>query len=273
MVLKQLRAPQQPGDHHAHDDGRDDHADVVDEGVHHVEVRQARAGGEQDEGQDGGRDADDERGLLRRQVELLPHAGGDHLDDRDEGGQPRHGEGGEEEHPEERASGHLGDDGGEGDEGQGGPGDLHLADPDVLRVRHEAEGREDADPCEQLEGGVGEARHEAGSHQVGAAPLEVGGVGEHDAEAHGQGEEDLPEGRHPHLVVQQGGPLGREQGIEPLPRAREQEGAHHEAGEHDDQQRQEDLVGLLHASTHAQGGHHQAEAPYEQQRQGHAHDD
>ena len=42
---------------------------------------------------------------------------------------------------------------------------------------------------------------------------------------------------------------------------------------HDDQQRQEDLVGLLHASTHAQGGHHQAEAPHEQQRQGHAHDD
>ena len=143
----------------------------------------------------------------------------------------------------------------------------------MLRVRHEAEGREDADPCEQLEGGVSEARHEAGSHQVGAASLEVGGVGEHDAEAHGQGEEDLPEGRHPHLVVQQGGPLGREQGIEPLPCSREQEGAHHEAGEHDDQQRQEDLVGLLHASTHAQGGHHQAEAPYEQQRQGHAHDD
>ena len=78
MVLKQLGAPQQPGDHHAHDDGRGDHADVVDEGVHDVEVRQTRAGGEQDEGQDGGRDADDEGGLLRRQVELLPHAGGDH---------------------------------------------------------------------------------------------------------------------------------------------------------------------------------------------------
>ena len=56
-------------------------------------------------------------------------------------------------------------------------------------------------------------------------------------------------------------------------RSREQEGAHHEAGEHDDQQRQEDLVGLLHTVAHAQSGDHQAEGPYEQQGDGHPHHD
>src|SRR5699024_9310588 len=67
-------------------------------------------------------------------------------------------------------------------------------------------------------------------------------------------EEDLAVGRDPHGRIQQRAPVRREQRVEAVDRAGQEQGAHHEDDEHDQQQRDEDdRAGgdaLLHAERH-----------------------
>ena len=65
----------------------------------------------------------------------------------------------------------------------------------------------------QLEAAVREGDDETGAGHVGLA-VDVGGVGDHDAEADRQREEDLADRRHPHLVVQQRLPVRGEERLE-----------------------------------------------------------
>ena len=186
MALEDLETAQDQAQSEAHDDRRGHDTDVVDVRIDDIEVVQSRRGPEEHEGQDGAGQAAGEGGCDVGPPELLGDRRRHDLDDGDEGGQARQGKGGEEEEAEDRPARHLGDDGREGHKGEGGSRDaLEFADRDVLHVRHEAEGREDADAGEQLEGGVGEGRRQPRAHEIGAT-LEVGGVGQHDPEPDGQ---------------------------------------------------------------------------------------
>ena len=111
---------------------------------------------------------------------------------------------------------------------------------------HEADGAEDADAREDLEGRVCEAGNKRCAGQV-RLTLEVGGVGQHDAKSDGQRVEDLREGSQPHLGIAEGTPVRREEGVEALNGTGQEERADNQREEQDNEQREEDLVSCLHA--------------------------
>ena len=132
-------------------------------------------------------------------------------------------------------------------------------------MRHEADGTEDANAREDLEGRVREAGDERRARQVRLG-LQVGGVGQHDAEAHGQRVEDLREGGQPHVGVGQRAPVRREEGVESFDGARQEECTDNEREEEDDEERQEDLVRSLDTLGQAAANHEKDENPHESKR-------
>ena len=80
---------------------------------------------------------------------------------------------------------------GEGDESQAGAFFDNFAYGDALCLCHKAQGSEHTDTRQQLKPGVGEAHDGARTGQVGLG-FQVGGVGDHNTEADGEREEDLP---------------------------------------------------------------------------------
>ena len=149
------------------------------------------------------------------QPNLSVQAAGDDLEQGQQGGDAGQDQGREEEHAEEGPTGHHRDDLREGHEGEDRAGQaLDLGDAHAALVRHEANGAEDANAREDLKRGVRKAGDQSGARQVRLG-LEVGGVGQHDTEAHGQRVEDLREGGQPHVGVGQRAPVRREEGVEP----------------------------------------------------------
>ena len=129
---------------------------------------------------------------------------------------------------------------------------------------HEANGAEDANAGEDLEGRVREAGDERRTGQVRLA-LEVGGVGQHDTEAHGQRVEDLREGGQPDLGIGERAPVRGEEGVEAFNGAGQEERANDERQEEDDKQREEDLVGRLDTLGQAASDHEEDEDPHERE--------
>ena len=126
---------------------------------------------------------------------------------------------------------------------------------------HEAQGGEHADACQHLEGGVSERGNQAGAGEVGAW-LQVGSVGQHDAEAHGQREEDLAVSGDPHAGVLQRAPVRSEEGVQALGSAFQEECADHEDGEENHQHGHEDHGQLADATVHVQCQHQDGEDPH-----------
>ena len=130
---------------------------------------------------------------------------------------------------------------------------------------HKADGAEDANASEDLERGVRKAGDQSGARQVRLG-LEVGGVGQHDTEAHGQRVEDLRERGQPHVGVGQRAPVRREEGVEAFNGARQEQSANDEREEENNEERQEDLVRRLDALGQAATDDEEHEHPHESER-------
>ena len=141
---------------------------------------------------------------------------------------------------------------------------LDLGDAHAALVGHEADGAEDADAGEDLEGRVREAGDERRTGQVRLA-LEVGGVGQHDTEAHRQRVEDLREGGQPDLGISERGPVRGKEGIEALNGTGQEERANDERQEEDDEQREEDLVSRFDTLGQASSDHKEDKDPHERE--------
>ena len=135
-------------------------------------------------------------------------------------------------------------------------------------MRHETDGAEDADAREDLEGRVREACDERGAGQVRLG-LEVRGVGQHDAKAHGQRVEDLRKCGQPHLGISKRAPVRREEGVEAFDGARQEQRSNDEREEEDDEERQEDLVRRLDALGQATANDEEHKNPHESERNHH----
>ena len=247
-------------------------ANVVNERIHDVQGVQAGTRSEEHQGNQHCGHAHDEGRGHRLEGELVLDCAADHLQEGQKRSQARQNQRGEEEDTEEGAAGHHRDDLGEGHERQDRAGQsLQFTHGHALAVGHEAEGRKHADTGKNFEGGVRETCDQRRSRQIGLA-LEVGSVGHHDAESHGQGEEDLREGREPHLRVGQSHPVRGKEGVESFQCAGQEQGAHDERQEEDDQEGQEDAVCCFHSPVDAQAYDQQDEHPHQSQGDGDGHD-
>ena len=132
-------------------------------------------------------------------------------------------------------------------------------------MRHETDGAEDADTREDFERGVRKTGDQSGARQVRLG-LEVRGVGQHDAKAHGQRVEDLRKCGQPHLGISKRAPVRREESIEAFNGTRQEERSNDEREEEDDEERQEDLVRRLDALGQATANDEEHENPHESKR-------
>lgn len=138
----------------------------------------------------------------------------------------------------------------------------------MTRLRcHEAQGGEDTDTGKNFEGGVCERGNQAGAGEV-CAWLQVGGVGQHNAEGHGQGEENLAVGGDPDAGVSECGPVWSEECVQALCGAVESQGVDDHCDEEDGQQWDEDNRDLTDALVHTSGQNADDEYPDNEQDDG-----
>lgn len=217
----------------------DDDADVIGPLVHDVQGDQAAGCGEQQGGDDAHDGADDDGRGATGKVELVLRRRDHDLHQGDQGGQSCDEQGDEEQDTEDFTEWHFVDDGREGDERQADTGGRNLGDLRAGLMGHEAQRGEHTDSCQQLEGGVRERGHHAGVGEVGAW-LQIGRVGGHDAEADGQGEEDLAIGSDPHARVAEDTPVWGEECVQAVECAVQKQCADDHDDEQHDQHRNED---------------------------------
>ena len=187
------------GDKDAGEQSAERAEDGAGEEVHHVEDGEAGDGdevpGAEAEGagdaQGDGFEEHEHGGALAAPLQFVGKGGHAGLKDGDAGG-----EGGEEHHDEESgadegAHAHAFEDLGQGDEHQAGAG-VHSGGVTAGEGEH---GGDDHEAGKHGHGGVHEADAHGGLFHVNVL-LHVGAVGDEDAHAHGEGEEELAAGSH-----------------------------------------------------------------------------
>ena len=165
--------------------------------------------------------------------ELILNTRNNHLKNRNEGGETRKEQGAEEEDTNQHATGRLRNNGRERDERQTNTAGRNLAHLGASSLSHEAQSSEHTNTSQKLKTGVRKTNHSAGTGQV-SLRLQVGGVGDHNAEADGQREENLAVRSNPHIRVSQGVPAGGEQSVQTVHSTGQGQRVNHQTNEHDD---------------------------------------
>ena len=164
--------------------------------------------------------------------ELILNTRNNHLKNRNEGGETSKEQGAEEENTDQHATGRLRNNGRERNERQTNTAGRNLAHLSASSLSHEAQSSEHTNTGKKLKTGVRETNHSTGTGQV-SLRLQVGRVGDHNAEANGQREENLAVRSNPHLRVSQGVPAGGEQSIQTVHSTGQGQRVNHQTNEHD----------------------------------------
>ena len=200
--------------------------------------------------------------MLPRQIQLVAHGRHHDLEQGEQRGEAGDGERAEKQHTENGATRHLINDGGEGDKRQADAAGGRIFHGGAALGRHEPQCREHADARQHFERGVSERGHHASTGQVGTW-LEIGGVGHHDAETHRQRVENLPVGGDPHRWVGKGRPVGREESVQAVGGALQEQGTNHHNDEEHGQNGHKDLRCLPDARIHTHGKHDDRGDPHD----------
>ena len=253
--------------HHVcnHDNGAQagcQNAEEVHEVIENIQHVQAGGGRHQQQRNQSHRNNHQNGGRQTGSRELVLNTGDNHLKNRNEGGETRKEQGTEEEDTNQHAAGRLRNNGRERDERQTNTAGRNLAHLGASSLSHEAQSREHTNTSKKLETGVRETNHSTGTGQV-SLRLQIGRIGDHNAEANGQREENLAVSSNPHVRVSQRIPAGGEQSVQAVHSAGQGQRVNHQTNEHDQQQRDEDNVGCAHALLNAQSHHSKQNAPHQ----------